>query len=85
MDRFIGLAAHLSSCTLVVVGPSGKRLQTEVVATDAGALAGFVRSVRGIRLTASEIRPASRWRGEWLMLGLLTRRPSGHRKANPQR
>ena len=33
MDRFIGLDAHLSSCTMAVVGPSGKRLKTDVVET----------------------------------------------------
>jgi hypothetical protein len=26
MDRYIGLDAHVSSCTFGVVGPSGKRL-----------------------------------------------------------
>ena len=26
MDRYIGLDVHASSCTLAVVGPSGKRL-----------------------------------------------------------
>ena len=61
MDRFIGLDAHLSSCTLAVVGPSGKRLQTEVVATDAGALAGFVRSVRGTRRLCMEEGTMSEW------------------------
>ncbi len=30
MDRYIGLDVHASSCTLAVVGPSGKRLGTQV-------------------------------------------------------
>lgn len=31
MKRYIGLNAHASSCTLAVVGPSGKRLGSHVV------------------------------------------------------
>ena len=38
MDRYIGLDAHASSCTLAVVGPSGKRLSSYVVETNARAL-----------------------------------------------
>ena len=34
MDRYIGLDVHSSSCTLAVVGPSGKRLGTHVVETN---------------------------------------------------
>ena len=30
MERYIGLDAHASSCTLGVVGPSGKRLGSHV-------------------------------------------------------
>jgi len=38
MDRYIGLDAHASSCTVAVVGPSGRRLHSQVVETNAGAL-----------------------------------------------
>ena len=38
MDRYIGLDAHSSSCTLGVLGPSGKRLGLHVVETNAKAL-----------------------------------------------
>ncbi len=38
MDRYIGLDAHVSSCTLEVLGPSGKRLGLHVVETNAKAL-----------------------------------------------
>jgi hypothetical protein len=27
MDRYIGLDAHSASCTVAVIGPSGRRLQ----------------------------------------------------------
>ena len=30
MERYIGLDAHASSCTLGIVGPSGKRLGSQV-------------------------------------------------------
>ncbi len=30
MDRYIGLDAHASSCTLGVLGPAGKRLGSHV-------------------------------------------------------
>ena len=37
-ERYIGLDAHASSCTLAVVGPSGKRLGSHVVETNPRAL-----------------------------------------------
>jgi hypothetical protein len=38
MERFIGLDVHASSTTIGVVGPTGRRLQSQVVATSAPAL-----------------------------------------------
>jgi hypothetical protein len=38
MDRYIGLDAHTSSCTVAVIGPSGRRLTSHVVETNARAL-----------------------------------------------
>ncbi len=38
MDRYVGLDAHASSCTLGVLGPGGKRLGLHVVETNAKAL-----------------------------------------------
>ncbi len=49
MDRYIGLDAHSSSCTLGVVGPSGKRLGLHVVETNAKALIEVLRSIPGPR------------------------------------
>ena len=54
MDRYIGLDAHASSCTVAVVGPSGRRLHSQVVETNAGAL---IRVLRGIR---KRTRPRTR-------------------------
>jgi transposase len=45
MDRYIGLDAHASSCTVATVGPSGKRLHSQVVETNARALIQVLRSI----------------------------------------
>ena len=45
MERYIGLDAHASSCTLGVVGPSGKRLGSHVVETNARALIDVLRGI----------------------------------------
>ncbi len=42
MERYIGLDAHASSCTLGALGPSGKRLGSHVVETNAGRNCGTV-------------------------------------------
>ena len=49
MDTYIGLDAHSSSCTLGVLGPSGKRLGLHVVETNAKALIEVLRSIPGPR------------------------------------
>jgi hypothetical protein len=45
MDRYIGLDAHTSSCTVAVIGQSGKRLHSQVVETNAKALIEVIRAV----------------------------------------
>jgi hypothetical protein len=45
MDRYIGLDAHSSSCTVAVVGPSGRRLQSQVLETNARALISFLKVI----------------------------------------
>ena len=45
MDRYIGLDAHTSSCTLAVVGPSGRRLQSQGMETNAKALISFIGTI----------------------------------------
>jgi transposase len=47
MDRYIGLDVHMQSCTMGVLGPSGKRLKLEVIPTNAEALIEAVRKIRG--------------------------------------
>ena len=45
MDRYIELDVYASSCTLAVVGPSGKRLGSPIVETNAGALIEVLRGL----------------------------------------
>ena len=54
MDRYIGLDAHASSCTLAVVGPSGQRLGSYVVETNARALTEVLRGIPGSRRLCME-------------------------------
>ena len=45
MDRYIGLDAHGSSCKVAVVGPSGKKLQSQVLETNGRTLIDFIRPI----------------------------------------
>lgn len=45
MDRYIGLDAHASSCTLGVLSASGKRLGSHVVETNAKCLIEVIRAL----------------------------------------
>ena len=66
MDRYIGLDAHASSCTLAVVGPSGKRLGSYVVETNAKALIEVLRGVPGSRRLCMEEGTLAAWLHEVL-------------------
>ena len=61
MDRYIGVDAHASSCTVGVIGPSGKRLSTRVVETNARALVEVIRSVPRRRHLCLEEGTLSGW------------------------
>jgi transposase len=61
MERFIGLDAHLSSCVFAVRGPSGRRIRTEIVETDAKVLMDFVRKVPKPRYLCLEEGTMSEW------------------------
>ncbi|MCA1789594.1 MAG: transposase [Thioalkalivibrio sp.] len=45
MDRYIGLDAHASSCTVAVIGPSGRRLASHVTETNARALITTIEAI----------------------------------------
>ena len=66
MDRYIGLDVHASSCTLAVVGPSGKGLGTHVVETNAGALIEVPRGIPKRRHLCMEEGTLSGWLHEVL-------------------
>ena len=53
MERYIGLDAHASSCTLGVVSPSGKRLSHQAVETNAQAVVGAIGAIAGRPLTCA--------------------------------
>ena len=61
MDRYVGLDAHASSCTVGVVGPSGRRLSSQVVETNARALIEVVRAVPGKRHLCLEEGTLTEW------------------------
>ncbi len=66
MDRYIGLDVHASSCTMAVVGPSGKRLNSYVVETNAKALIEVLRGVPGSRRLCMEEGTLAGWLHEVL-------------------
>jgi hypothetical protein len=66
MERYIGLDAHTSSCTLVVVSASGKRLGSHVVETNAKALIDVLRSIPGQRQLCLEEGTLANWLHEIL-------------------
>lgn len=66
MERYIGLDAHASSCTLAVVGPSGKRLGSQVVETNARALIEVLRGIPRNRHVCVEEGTLSGWLWEVL-------------------
>jgi transposase len=61
MDRYIGLDAHASSCTMAVVSPRGKRLGSQVVETNARCLIEAVRQIPAPRHICLEEGTLSEW------------------------
>ncbi len=66
MDRYIGLDVHAPSGTRAVIGPSGKRLGTQVVETNAGALIEVLRAIPKRRHLGMEEGTLSGWLHEVL-------------------
>ena len=61
MDRYIGLDAHASSCTVAVLGPSGRKLQCQVLETNAKALISFLQTIPKNRRIIFEEGTHSNW------------------------
>lgn len=66
MERYIGLDVHAQSCTLAVVGPSGRRLKSQVVETNGRALVDAIKSITGERHLCLEEGTQSAWLHELL-------------------
>lgn len=66
MERYVGLDAHAESCTLAVVGPSGRRLKSMVVETSGAALIEAIRSIPGRVHLCLEEGTQSAWLHETL-------------------
>ena len=66
MDRYIGLDVSAQSCSLAVVGPSGKRLKLDVVETNAAALVERIKSIPGRKHLCLEEGTQSEWLHEVL-------------------
>lgn len=61
MVRYIGLDAHSESCTIAVVGQSGKRLAHERLQTSAQRLRDFIKDVPRPRYLCMEEGTLSEW------------------------
>jgi len=61
MDRYIGLDVHMQSCTMAVMGPTGRRLKEEVVPTNGRELVEAIRKVNGRRHLCMEEGTQSEW------------------------
>jgi transposase len=66
MERYIGLDVHAQSCTIAVMGPSGKRLRSLVVETNGAALVEAVQGIAGRRHVCFEEGTQSAWLHELL-------------------
>lgn len=64
--RYIGIDAHTSSCTLAVMGPTGRRLRQWQVETERTALVEAIRSVARPRNVCFEEGTLSDWMYEVL-------------------
>lgn len=61
MARYIGLDAHSESCTIAVMGPSGRRLRHERLETNAALLKKFISEVPKPRHLCMEEGNLSEW------------------------
>jgi transposase len=61
MTRYIGLDAHSESCTIAVLGGSGKRLRHERLQTSAELLKNFIKEVPRPRHLCMEEGTLSEW------------------------
>lgn len=61
MEQYIGLDVHSTTCTAVVISPSGRKTKQTVLETRADALIGFVRALRRPSVLVMEEGNQSEW------------------------
>jgi len=61
MDRYIGLDVHSQTCTLAVLGPTGRKLRLQVLETTGPALIQAVRAIPGPKHICLEEGTQSAW------------------------
>ncbi len=83
MDRYIGLDAHASSCTLGVLGPGGKRLGSHVV--EANAKANSLIPAAVVFEASVQASKNSRWRLSLVWLDITTSSPLRNDTRAPRR
>jgi transposase len=66
MARYIGIDAHLESCTVAVMGPSGRKLGEEHLETNAEALRACITRIPKPRMVCIEEGLQSEWLYELL-------------------
>jgi transposase len=66
VERYIGLDAHGTSCTFVVIGQGGKKLRQDVIETNGAALISYLKSQPGRKHLCLEEGTQSAWMYEIL-------------------
>lgn len=61
MDHFIGLDAHMNSCTFVVIDPKGRVKRNALIETNGQSLIEFVKQIPGRRHLCMEEGTPSQW------------------------
>ena len=61
MDRYIGLDVHATTTTMAIVGPSGKRIRSQVLETNAKVIVEAVRAIPGTRHICLEEGAQAEW------------------------
>jgi transposase len=70
MDRYIGIDVHSESCTVAILGPTGKRIREARVETNGEALTEFFRGISGSKHVCLEEGTHAEWIYELLEPGV---------------
>jgi transposase len=81
MERYIGIDAHSESCTVAVIGPSGKKVKQQVLETQAKVLIDFLKGLTGDKYVCLEEGQLAEWLVEALspyVKEMVVVQPQGH-------